>query len=256
MNKLKGLLRKEWVLLRWGIFLLILTYIIVLLAAPTIIHIVFGVPLDLFQNRLGLFGLLFVFTMLVSLGMLFTSLRHEMRRPDVWLHSPASMLQLVGAKAIIAVLTTAFLLLLSSVLLGISYYFSDARGTISFFEGSLVVLSVIIALFLNSIYIMAIGFMFWVIHQITRSYIGEVAFIVTLGVFFAGAYVWEKLMISGLFHGIKEIGPVQLTNHSFSLLGFNHDGIAFTSGNLLLNGIFVAVIFIFGSKLFEKKVRL
>jgi len=267
----KGLFKKEWMLLRWGIITLALLNVVVVLVGPILISRVFHVPLDFFTDTLGIAGIWLVFNVLTGVGVLATSLGHEMKRPDAWLHSPVSMLQLVGAKAVFASAVTAFLLALNAVLLIITFLLSNAVGTISIVDGFLSLISVLIAIFLNSILFMAIGFMIWSIYQVIHSRVSNLSGFVTMILIFLGTttglYLSDKLgtgrMIANILDYINEFGPIKLTDTTFYneetsyfFTGIVPEGVIVSIGILLVGSLFTAFLFVAGSMLFEKKVRL
>ena len=271
MKMWKGLFKKEWAILKWGLITLALLNVVVVLIGPLFINRIFDVPLDFFTDTLALVGIWVAFNILVSVGVLLTSLGHEMKRPDNWLHSPASMLQLVGAKAVFASAVTAFLLVLNGVLLVITFLSSNAVGTISVTDGVLSLISVLVSIFLNSIFIMAIGFFIWSIYQVIYSRIGSLSGFATTVLFFLGAatgvYLSDKLvigrMIADIFDAINEFGPVKVTDATFydehtSYLfsGLVPGGVIVSIGLLLVGSLFTVLLFVAGSMLFEKKVRL
>lgn len=270
MKKWKGLLKKEWAISKWGIISLVFLNVFVVLLGPTIISQVFGIPQEFFTNTLVLVGAWLIFNIFVGVGVLLTSLGHEMKQPDIWLHSPISMLQLVGAKALFAGTVTAFLLALGGGLLGISFILSDAIETISIFDGILAMLSVLIALFLNSVFVMALGFFGWSVYQVIYSRIGRLSRFVTTIFFFlgiaTGLHLSEKLAvgraIASFFQTVKKIGPVKFTDatfynehDSYFFMGIVPEGVVFSIGSLFIYGIMTIVLFVVGSILFEKKVR-
>ena len=263
----KGLLKKEWILLKWGVITVFLLNIIVVMAAPPIINRAFGLPLNTFENTLVISGVWFVVSMFVAVGILYASLETEMKQPDIWLHSPVPMWQLVGIKAVFAIAVTAMLLVLGGVLLSISFLMSDAYGTIPKLSGALAMLSVMISIFLKAIYIMALVFMFWSLYQVWRTRSGQLSVIFTSLLFFAGIFtgtvISELLRASKVLTAIKEFGPVKLTNttfyneqNSYFFTGFVPDGVIFTIGGLILYGALTILFFAVGAKVFEKKVRL
>lgn len=264
---IKGLIKKEWILMKWGVITVFLLNIVVVMAAPPIINRAFGLPLNTFENSLVISGAWFVVSMLVPIGILFASLETEMKRPDIWLHSPVPMWKLVGIKAIFALAVTAMLLVLGGILLSISFLTSDAYGTIPKLDGALSMLSVMISIFLKSIYIMAFGFLFWSVYQVGRSRLSNLSVIFTTLLFFAGIFtgtvISELLRASKILTAIKEFGPVKLTNvpfynehNSYLFTGIVPDGVIFTVGGLILYGSLTIFYFAVGVKLFEKKVRL
>lgn len=267
MKRLKGLMRKEWILHRWGILGPVFLNIAVVMAVPPLINRASDLPLNSFENSLIIAGTWFVFTMFMGVAFLFTSLEKELKQPDIWLHSPAPMWQLVGIKATFAVGVTALILVLNGVLLSISFIMSDAYGTISRFDGALSLVSVMISIFLKSIYIMGFGFMFWSLYQIGRSRSKGLSVIFTTLLIFAGIITGS--VIAELFRSvqflttIKGFGSVKLTglafyneHNSYFFTETVPDGTVFSVGGLLLYGALTLMFFAMGAKLFEKKVRL
>ena len=57
-------------------------------------------------------------------------------------------------------------------------------------DGSVLLIGIIIAILLNTIYIMALGFFFWSIYQVFHSRIGWLSVFVTMGLFYIWAYGW------------------------------------------------------------------
>jgi hypothetical protein len=267
IKRLKGLMGKEWILLKWGILVLVFVNITVVLAVPPLINRAFDLPMNTFENVLIISGTWFVFSMFIGVGILFTSLEKEMKQPEIWLHSPAPMWQLVGIKAVFAVAVTALILVLNGVLLSIAFIISDAYGTISRFDGALSMVSVMISIFLKSIYIMGFGFMFWSLYQIGRSRSKGLSVIFTTLLFFAGIFtgsvIAESFRSLELLTTIKGFGSVKLTDftfynehNSYFFTGIVQDGVVFSVGGLILYGVLTLIFFAVGAKFFEKKVRL
>lgn len=259
----KGLFKKEWVLLRSGILAYALISVIVVLGGPAFIHYLFGVPLDFFENTMVIAGLWLAFGNLINCGIVFTSLGNEMKQPHIWLHSPAPMLELISVKAVFSTLVTICLTAWCQVLIVIMFFVSDATLKVNYFDAFLVLLSLLIAIVLISIFIMAIGIFFWSVYQVFRSRIGEIAIILSLGLFFAVSYFWEKLRVAGLFHEVRGIIPIKLTDvtfyndlNSYFLMGIVPDGVVTSVGNLLFYGLLSLALIWAGTTLFEKKVRL
>lgn len=262
MKVWKGLFRREWIHLKWGVYLLALVHVFIAFVGPVLISKFVGVPQNFFSLTLILSSSWLVFNMFIAVFMLLQSLGYEMKRIDVWLHSPASMLKLVGSKAIFAVCTTGLSLLFGGILLGVAFYLSESRQTLTFTEGALPLVSVLVALFLYSILLMGIGFFIWSVYQVVRSRVGEWAVIFTIVLIFIGLYGLEKLSVLALFSPILQWGPVQLTTvslfneqDSYFFTAIAHNGVMFTLGGLLVNGLVVTLLFVGGSILFEKKVR-
>ena len=89
MKSAKGLIQKEWILLKWGILALVLVNIVIVMAGPLLINRAFDLPLNTFENSFLISGTWFVAYLFIGVGILYTSLEKEMKQPDIWLHSPA-----------------------------------------------------------------------------------------------------------------------------------------------------------------------
>lgn len=267
MKEWKGLFAREWIIMRWGIIAFAFITAFIVLLGPVISSRASGIPQDFFTDTFVIVGAFLFLNIFIGAGVLCTSLGEEMKRPDIWLHSPASVLKLVVAKALFAASITSFILLIGVGLLGISYFLSDAIGTISASDALLSLLSAYIVILLVSIFVMAIGFFFWSCYQVIRSRFGKLSKFITSILFFVGIFtgilLWEKLRNRDLYDAIRDFGPVKLTNAKFYneymsqlFTGIVPEGFSFSIGILLVGSLFTAFLFVAGSLLFEKKVRL
>ena len=71
--------------------------------------------------------------MISSVSWFLDSLNKEMKRPDIWLHSPASMWQLVGAKVVFITIIIGCSVLLCGTIVGCCLLLGG--GTASIVEG-------------------------------------------------------------------------------------------------------------------------
>lgn len=265
LKKMKGLIRKEWCLLKWGIIILFLMNIAILVAGPYLINRIYDLPLTTLENARIITGIWFVFNMFVGVGVLFTSLEKELKQRDIWLHATTSMWQLVGVKVVFAASVTFLLLLLDGGILTVTVVLSDGSETIPKLDGILSLLSVMISIFLKSIYIMAFGFMFWALYQMVRSQSKDLSAVFTMLFLFAGIFtgtiISELFRASKILTAIKEFVPVKLTefpfyteDNSYFFTGIVQDGVIFTIGGLILYGGLALAFFVVGAKIFEKRV--
>ncbi|BAQ09267.1 hypothetical protein OXB_0795 [Bacillus sp. OxB-1] len=264
MKSWRGLIWKEWLLLRWGVGLIAVLSFFVILGGPLAIQKLLGVPGSYFSHALVFGGTWIVLHLFVGLFLLFTSLGNEMKQPEIWLHSPVPMAGLVGAKVAFASIVTTASLLWNGLLLGIAFYVSEGGGTIPFEEGVLPLLSVMVALFLRSLFVMGLGFFFWSVYQVLHSRIGKfLGATASYIIFFLSTILWEKVRVSGILDSLKAFGPVKWTDaaffnesDSYFFMGIVPEGVVFTIGGLLVYGAVTVVLFMAGGVLFEKKVRL
>lgn len=258
-----GLLRKEWIVLKWLMALIILMDIVVITLVPLLITSFVGKPDTLYDNTHIVVGTLFVLHIFGGIFILFESLKREMRNLEMWLHSPHPMVQLVGIKVVFAILTVLGSLFFSSFLAGIILYVIGDWTTELAWSGVLALISVVLALSIKLIFVTAVGWFFWSVHKVVKSRIHFFSlpfiwlFIVITFTF------WEQLRLNGFFDWLRTIVPVRLTNESFYneqtsyfFMGFVPDGIAFSLGNLVFYLFVSYVLLMIGSMFFEKKVRL
>lgn len=259
----RGLLQKEWILWKWSVVTLLLLDVVVVLAGPTFTHSMFGAPQDFFTNTMVLVGTWFVIIVLIGIGLLSISLSHEMKRPDLWLHSRGSIFQLIGAKVMFAAVTVTALLVLGGLLLGVQFIFSEARGTIALMDGTLALVSVLIKLLLISLFLMMFGVFVWALNQVLRSRLRTVGDFLSMIILFVLVFLFEKVRVNDSLNQLKAFGPVKFTNTTFYnehdssfFTGIVPEGVIFSVGGFVLYGVIAVMSFIVGSVLFEKKVRL
>ena len=91
-----------------------------------------------------------------------------MKRPDVWLHSNASIFKLIGSKAFMALMIGVGGLLIPTTVLAVHYALS--KSTMFSFDELLFFGTIFIVIcFAASIVFMSIGFFFWVIDRLTKA---------------------------------------------------------------------------------------
>jgi len=259
MKVWKGLFNKEWMLLRWE-FIALTFVVIVVLGASLEYQFVDTQSYFTLENQ-WFYEVLLIVHLAAGVILLYQSLSREMKRPDIWLHSPGSLGRLVGAKMLFLSYMLMWSLLLCGTIIGVSYYIGG--GTLPLVDGIALLFSVIVAIVLNSIYIMALGFFFWSIYQVLHSRIGWFSIIITIGVFYFWIFIWGILYFLELFSPIKEMWPIKLTEglpyleyNNFIFTGLVPEGAILSVGSLLLYVVLIAIYFFAGAVLFEKEVRL
>lgn len=256
MKSWRGLLRKEWAQMKWSIVFFFLINNLILFYGMD--HLVFGVPEGLLTSIEPMIGLCFITHLIMAVSLLLESLGKDIGRRDVWLHSPASMRQLVGAKFLLIVLSTSCSLVVSGMIAGISYFVGG--GAVSVTDELFLLLSVGVVILLNAIYVMALVVFFWSIYQVFRSWIGlfsMVVIIIFINIWIIGwGFVWS----TEVFQKVMEMGPMYGSIQKLDLLMYNNyivpSGSILTIGSLVLYGMLTVFYFVIGSMLFEKKVRL
>ena len=246
-------MRKEWALMKWGIVPLTLAN--GALVWLTINHSFYGVLESLNVDITFTIGFGFLLHMIAAITWFLDSLNKEMKRPDIWLHSPTSMWRLVGAKVVFITMIIGCSVLLCGTIVGVAHYMGGGTGSIV--DGLILLFSVAVVILLNAIYVMAVVFFFWSIYQVFRSRMDWFfSVIIMFVVFIIWAYAWGMIWFTDAFQIVKEIGPL---NGAMPMMEINYivPGVAIlTIGNLVLHGVMTVIYFAVGSTLFEKKVRL
>jgi len=256
MKRWKGLVRKEWAQMKWRLVIFVLITSAILFWGVD--YLVYGLPEDLFASLELMIGLCFVLHLVMAVSLLFDSLGKDMGYLAIWLHSPASMRQLLGAKFLLIGLTVGCSLVVCGMIAGISYYVGG--GEVSIAKNVLLFFSVGIVILLNAIYVMALVVFFWSIYQVFHSRIGSFSIVVIIIVVNLWIVGWGFVWFTDVFQTVKEMGPMYGSIQKMDLLLFNNyivpGGTILTIGSLVLYGMLTVFYFVIGSMLFEKKVRL
>ena len=96
MKRWRGLVQKEWAHMKWRLVFFALINNLLLFWGVS--HLVLGVPEGFLTSIQPMIGICFTLHIIMAVSLLFDSLGKDIGRPDIWLHSPATMRQLVGAK--------------------------------------------------------------------------------------------------------------------------------------------------------------
>ncbi|WP_153731155.1 hypothetical protein [Sporosarcina obsidiansis] len=258
----RGLLQKEWILLKWVVGWIVLLNVLVICVAPSLISSWAGIPGKLYENTHVLAGTWFAFYTFAGVAILFISLTKEMKSPEIWLHSPRSMFQLVGAKLVSATVIATGTLFFGGLLLSVALYFLGEWTIGSAWQGLLALLSILLSISLKLIFLMAVGLFFWSLYQMIRSRTSFFSVPITVFLFSICGFLWEWLRVAGFFNWLRSLLPLKLTDvtfyneqTSYFFTGFVPNGIMFSIGSLVFYFGLSFLLVLAGSWLYEKKVR-
>jgi hypothetical protein len=211
----KGLLRKEWILMRWSAlgFVVVFTLIAISSFAPLAVGGIFDI-----NEYVQMFSTMHVF---FGAALFLHSLHTDMKQPDVWFHSPASIWKLLGVKALMAVLINFGSFLIWSSIWGTAYFIGG-------FVGGIPEITTLLKLFVSIIFFISVSLAIWVVYKIAEAKIGMFAILLVIILIFMGSLIWSIL-----------------------LLGWEMMGMA----SSFLYIIVSIVLFAVGADLLEKKVR-
>lgn len=258
MNKaMGGLLRKEFVQMKWLVVWIMLLNVLVVVAGPFVVRNVFGAGGSLAEHAHIIGGTWFIIYMSAGIGILFSSLEKEMKSPGIWLHSPISMFGLAGMKALFAIGTAILTLLFGGMLHLIMMSFLGGGMEL------LALFSVLLAVSLKIVFYTCVAFFLWVVYTLLRPRLSFLAIPAAFMLFALAAVGWERLRVLGFFDWLRSVVPIKLTDVSFYneqtdyfFTGLVQDGVAFSIGSLLFYVGLGILLVAAGSRLFEMKVRL
>ena len=168
-------------------------------------HLVFGVPEGIPRFNPADDSICFILHLTMAVSLLFDSLGKDIGRPDIWLHSPASMRQLIGAKFSLIVLAIGCSLVI--VRDDCRYLLFRRRwGGFPLWIDLFLLLSVGVVILLNAIYVMALVFFFWSMYQVFRSRIGWFSIIVIIVLVNMWIIGWGVVWFTEVFQTVNGDG--------------------------------------------------
>lgn len=260
MKQWNGLVRKEWLTVKWSLIVSALIAVIVMTVFPFLITGFLGVEVHVFEFALVICFLWASASVLAPVVALFTTLGMEMKRPDVWLHSNASIFKLVGSKAFFAAMIGVAGLLIPTIVVAIQY--AIFKSTIMSFDELLFFGTIfIVTIYAISITFMSIGFFFWVIDRLLKPFVRGFSIVITFGLFLISVRLYNQLVHTELYEKLVVVGPIDLLAISnpmtmMDFVYFDHTDMLFYTGEILFDLFFTVVLFVIAAVLFEKKVRL
>lgn len=260
--RVKGQFKKEWTMMKGNIFIYAMVNFIFIVGGPFMLRKILGATTNFLEDTLLIGGFWFIMGMFIGIVVLCISLEKEMKQPYIWLHSPASMLELVTVKAVFVTFVTIGLIIWCQLIIVGMFIFSDTPLAVSNLAIFLAMAGILVTIVANSIYSMAVLFFFWSIYRVLRTHVRTFGFVIAFGLYLLAAYFWEKLRVLGLFKALANMGPINLTNETFyydpndmfTLLV--SDSVLNSVGSLVFYSSLTILLIWAGALLFEKKVRL
>ncbi|WP_313892161.1 hypothetical protein [Psychrobacillus sp.] len=260
MKQWNGLLKKEWLSMRGLLLASALLGIIAMSFLPLLLSKSFGSEERIFEFTIVICFIWASATVVVPGVALFTMLEKDMKRPDVWLHSDASIFKLVGLKVFLATLIGAVGLLIPTMVLAVQYaLLAPSIMTIDalLFYGSIFV----VVSFGGSISIMAIGYFFWVIYRLLKPYLIGFSIPITILLFCFSLLVVERIGRTEIYSKMVNVGRIDLLPLKKDIFDdgngyFTLTETTFYMGEVVFGIFFITIMFVVATVLFEKKVRL
>ncbi|AOV06428.1 hypothetical protein [Sporosarcina ureilytica] len=263
MNRWKGLFKKEWLLMNGWFYATMIATVLLAFIFPVLATLYLDTSSNLLsEGFIFLAPIWLILNVFIPTIILMVSLGKESRRPDIWLHSPASVFQLFSAKLFFSMMTGAVNFLISLIL--ITALFSFRIQPIQFvFDNHtqdfwILFLSV---MFFASIMLLFIGLFFHVLYLVLLPYTKKFTTAITFGILIL--FVWLEKIVTALpvYQKTSTFGKFWSVSESrFHLVEdatyFRVDESFLYVGEILLSVTFAGILFVVASVLFEKKVRL
>lgn len=225
----RGLLKKEWILMRWQMIAFIVVSLLICFANLT--PVLAGLKNFEHIDPQGLYDMMLRILLIIGPVLIVISIEYERKQLDVWLHSPASMFQVLGVKVLVAIIAVVVAMLFTSVLAGITYYYSAPENALPLSEAVWLTVKLGATAVVNAIFNTVAVLFVWILLGVIQLRIGNfAAFIILIPV----------LMMTTLWAVLTSIFP---ENAPLSVVGF------------ITYALFSIVFFSAGSVLLDKKVR-
>ena len=260
MKQWNGLLKKEWATMRGQFFATLGAWLLFTLLIPFGSSL-FNRGLDALELSLILSLVWVVASLLIPTVMFLISLGKEMNRPDIWLHSPASIFKLFGSKAVFAGFVGFVNMMIPTIVVIIESRFSGFPVVLSFITTLNIAGLVFVVFYMLSLLVMCTGLFFGVLYQLMKPVMGGFTIPNVVILFLFSSWLVERISSTAVYKKISNIGPIKgpgegVFNIEEGNFFFEIDTTLFYMGDTLLNLLLGVLLFITAVVLFEKKVRI
>lgn len=261
MSQWKGLLWKEWIIYKTFVYLAIIVSTLGILVGPLLIQRIFNVEqnfgihvliISAISGCLHVMGMLFLF---------FSSLERDMKRPDIWFHTPASSFKLVGAKLFSMSLFTLLSLACSGVVTTIASLLFSKYNVIPISTVMKLEIGLIIAVIFSTITFTIGIFAMWVVARLIRPINVAISNVVAVILYFLGFHNYSKFVESNFYKSLTGYGEVDLPQLSLGEVSSKDFYMTYQVSNNIFMGeivfeiLFFTCLFIVSVYAFDKKVR-
>lgn len=258
-----GLWKKEWHMMRGWFYGTLLGSVAISFILPLLLTYFFEWKFTQLDMELHFIPLIWmVFTVFIPLSIAVTSINMELERPDVWLHTPASIFQLFGVKVVYAITVGLLNMTVTTILFLFYLRLTDGLSQVlSISELLAFVVHFLLMLSFITWIIVIVGLFFRIIHLLFKQLFGSSAIIIVIILFIAFMAAIDWITKTALYTKISTIGSLQNVPNRELLLGNGESslfvgGEFFYVGELFMTYSFMGLLFIATALLFEKKVRL
>lgn len=203
LQQFKGLFMKEWLLYRSWISGIIISSGITIFLVPFVLTKFYTIENLFYNSAFIIIAFWFALITITAIAQLVTSFSDDRKHLDVWLHNPASLYTLIGAKFCF---TFIFYLLTILFITFIGCFIMMAAYDLSYFDLIGLQVFIIIPSIILSPSLLISSFFFYVLYSFLHKYIGKFSIIAIpiciIGFLFlleyvSNTYLYEKLLLVG-----------------------------------------------------------
>lgn len=255
MRQWNGLLKREWASMSFAFYASVGATTMFTLLIPFTNH-VFKWGIDFLEILFGI-GIMW---MMLSVGIpaviFLISFVKEMNRPDVWLHSTASIFKIFGSKAVFASFVGAMNSVITIIVSAVGLVISGYQFGPTF--KAIVLLYTL--MYLLSLLVLCAGLFVGVLFRLIKPVAKGLSAAALLLLFWISLWLVEKVAAMPIYEKISMFGPIRGPSEGVYHFGPDFfreiDDIVFYAGDLFLGLIVGVLLFTVAATLFEKKVRL
>lgn len=260
MKQWNGLLKKEWSVMSGQFYATIIASILFTLLIP-FGSTLFNWGLDALNLSFVLSFVWLVASLFIPTIMLLISLGKEMKRPDIWLHSTASIFKLFGSKTVFAGFIGFVNMAIPMLVIIVESRYIDLLVDFQFKTILALGCLLFFALFMMSLLIMCTGLFFGVLYQLMKPVLKGFSGPVVVILFLISSWVLERVTSSTVYEKMTSFGPVIGLDKGILKIaqasGFVEIDITFVhTGPIFLDLLLAVLSFVLAVVLFEKKVRI
>ncbi|HSJ36970.1 MAG TPA: hypothetical protein VK945_02005 [Planococcus sp. (in: firmicutes)] len=253
MNQMRGLIMKDWTIIKGYVLLALLLDVVIPLGSAILF------PVEFYEGLLVFSGTVMALHMFLPLVLLSILLTKEMERPDIFFHSSASIHKINASKFLTVLFATVISLLTISILAFAVLLFAPDLAEVKNLLPSGILFAAGILFF--SVQITIIYYFYMTMFYTMKPKIGGFAYIVTIGLFFFGIEMWDRFKATELFAAVTDFWIIPLneseflTNIARGLMVPFETPATLHIGQFFVVTILLVFLYFVSAYWFEKKVR-
>lgn len=261
MGQWKGLVWKEWIIYKAFFFLWIVINILGILVGPFLIKRFLGVDVDIGIIAIIGSAIWMFLHVMITMLIFISSIERDMKRQDIWFHSPATMYKLVGAKLFSAFVFTFTSLVSVSVITTFAYQLFAKTDIIPLSTVLKIEMGLILAIAFSALSFTIGIFAMWVFSRLLRPINIAFAHITSIVLYFITVNYYSKFIDSDLYKKLAHYLEIELPKMNLGDFSSQNFYMNFEVNNNIFVGeivfeiVFFTCLFIFSTFVFEKKVR-